>query len=330
MLLKQSLTTIADEGIGVRTSVYLQFGLSVISTVLRTGGDDLDHAGRPVTLLDVVRAGTLTLLTGMALVMSALIQARTIGLTVYHTLIILHLSWITVFTAVVPYAITIMQDPHSQAKSLREALLGHGRQWKTVAVYLDCMFFAFSIHISFMAAFGLLLFSTIKSFDHSEDPCTESTIIYVFGLYPHPYDRAYRELWRAVYIIAVVPILNVYAVMLALLPLLAVFIVIGKVASRWAGTEKYQQPTHANSKPGAQSQALGAYAVILTALVMNVCLIMTLEKSIRANRVSPGEGDWSLGQTFALVVAILPLVDVISLVLKSRTQVIRDQDAPNP
>src|SRR5262245_2932179 len=77
-------------GVGVRVSIYVQAFLSFVPAVL--SGMDGKITLSEYKVLNTTY--TTLLLTACALLVSTFVQAATLGLSVYHTLIVLQLSWI--------------------------------------------------------------------------------------------------------------------------------------------------------------------------------------------------------------------------------------------
>ncbi|CAA7270332.1 unnamed protein product [Cyclocybe aegerita] len=87
----QGITANPDiSGIGVRTAVYTQAALSLIHPL--AAGFDGQIKDYELKSLFAVYLGIL--LPGCALLLSSIIQAKTFGLSVYHGIIVLNLSWI--------------------------------------------------------------------------------------------------------------------------------------------------------------------------------------------------------------------------------------------
>jgi len=77
-------------GIGIRVSIYTQAFLGLVPLMLFAVDGKITRSERKV--LDGIYANILV--TACALLISASVQAATFGLTVYHALIVLNLSWI--------------------------------------------------------------------------------------------------------------------------------------------------------------------------------------------------------------------------------------------
>jgi len=84
-------------GIGVRTAIYAQAVLTLVQPLLAS----LDGHISESELVGLHQLYLGILLPGCALLFSAIIQARTFGLSVYHGMIVLNLSWINNTSALI-------------------------------------------------------------------------------------------------------------------------------------------------------------------------------------------------------------------------------------
>ena len=92
----QGITANPDiSGIGVRTAVYIQAALSLVHAHVAGYDGKIDDS----ELKSLLTVFTGILLPGCALLLSAIIQAKTFGLSAYHAMIVLFLSWINNTTA---------------------------------------------------------------------------------------------------------------------------------------------------------------------------------------------------------------------------------------
>ena len=99
-------------GIGVRTAIYAQAVLTLIQPILAS----LDGYISEDELVGLHQLYLGILLPGCALLFSAIIQARTYGLSVYHAIIVLNLSWINNTSALVFFQFAVI----AQMKSDKE------------------------------------------------------------------------------------------------------------------------------------------------------------------------------------------------------------------
>ena len=57
---------------------------------------------------------------------------------------------------------------------------------------------------------------------------------------------------------------------------------------------------------------------ILFILTVDIGLFVSTEQTIRRNRVGPGEGQWTFGQTLALLVVVFPIMDLLRQIREMR------------
>lgn len=101
-------------GIGTRAAFYLIYFVVLFSTAMCTiltrhrveakvGSRSKDHSKRAQLRTWKTRTSLLAVFTGSILVLSAIIQKCTYGLSIYHGFIVIGLSFITVFSAMPAY-----------------------------------------------------------------------------------------------------------------------------------------------------------------------------------------------------------------------------------
>src|SRR5882762_4108507 len=93
---------------------------------------------------------------------------------------------------------------------------------------------------------------------------------------------------------------------------------------RWVKTWDAGEPTQAENPRAPTLEELnipetGSWSIYMRAfpagwiffiLVVDIGLFVSTEKTISNNIVGPGEGQWTFGQTLALLVVIFPAMDV--------------------
>jgi len=118
----QGITANADiSGIGVRTAIYTQAVLSLIHPLVAGYDGKIDDF--EMKSLATVYLGIL--LPGCALLLSAIIQAKTFGLSAYHAMIVLFLSWINNISALTFFAYILGDQRYARQYQQFEEL---GRQ----------------------------------------------------------------------------------------------------------------------------------------------------------------------------------------------------------
>lgn len=96
-------------GIGIRSAIYVQNLLCFIPALLAIWDGEVDER----ELYTVETQSTSNLILAFAILISAIVQANTFGLTTYHGTIVLSLSWMNNTNAFV-YFILYVQHKHSQ------------------------------------------------------------------------------------------------------------------------------------------------------------------------------------------------------------------------
>jgi hypothetical protein len=84
-------------GIGVRAAIYAQAVLTLVQPILASVDGHISEK----ELIGLHRLYLGILLPGCALLVSAIIQATTLGLSVYHAIVVLQLSWINNTSALI-------------------------------------------------------------------------------------------------------------------------------------------------------------------------------------------------------------------------------------
>jgi hypothetical protein len=114
-------------GVGVRASIYAQNLLGVILTMLYAQDSQIT----PQEYKSIKSSSTNILLVACAILVSAIVQNATYGLSVYHAIIILNLSWINntnLITATVFHYNLCYWCLWEQRETLRNEINGHDRR----------------------------------------------------------------------------------------------------------------------------------------------------------------------------------------------------------
>jgi hypothetical protein len=162
-------------GIGIRASTYAQnfLGVFLAACYLIDGKISRDEA-------DYIESASNTILmTGCAIIISAFIQARTIGLSVYHAMIVLNLSWMnnTYFSISGIFTVAMNQQGRCHHETKRKGF--------RVVQYLGF------IHLSLMASFGIWVWLEIDKIGDSPE-CTPYLFMVIFG---HNVSAINKSLW---------------------------------------------------------------------------------------------------------------------------------------
>ena len=127
----QGITANADiSGIGVRTAIYIQVVISLIHPLIAGYDGKIDD----FELESLANVYLGILLPGCALLISAIIQSKTFGLSAYHAMIVLFLSWINntsalTFIAYIVFERLFLSSPSPSRKN-RQAVTKLDSEWE--------------------------------------------------------------------------------------------------------------------------------------------------------------------------------------------------------
>lgn len=236
------------------------------------------------------------LLLGCALIVSATVQARTFGLSIYHALIVLNLSWIIILSA----APTFMTIDNYQPLSTDLDRLRH-RTWGFMAIW-------YTLYLTLTAAFGLWFFATIAHFDRTDAECKPLTLYYALGKYVHADNPAFRHFWIAMYSLVVIPVSN-YLFVGLVFALAFVASVFAAVVPTFLALTIFGGCTYCFG-----STSVGVFEIevlfngipAFLVLIPSVIMVVVTEKMIAINTVGVDEKLWTFGQTLALMIALPP------------------------
>ena len=307
------------QGIGVRTSVYVQALLPVLSALppLIAHGSVLDESK---VVVDSVRSGTVALLTGVALIISAIIQAKTYGLSILHALLVLNLCWVTAFASLTPLLFAMLRIAKNTTK---RGIRGTTR--KTLV-----MSYVFCVKLMLMGCYGIWVLHQPMAFDTSPESCTASTVFYLLGHHPLVVSPNFRVPSLVLYSLMLVPGINLIVICIATIPFqIAMALIVFTVSLVWDGkpntntsagatpTERQQGKDGMKSSEGGEDNQYqevqsmrDQLTVILIPLFVNALIIMTTEMTMRSNTIGGEDRRWSLGQTSAMLVALIPAFSV--------------------
>lgn len=187
---------------------------------------------------------------------------------------------------------------------------------------LTLLYFLAAAHMCFTSAFGLWVFTTLKTFDRSTSPCTLITKQSFVGTTVFISDPVWQRFWIAMYVVAVIPIFNVFChiELLSIITTLAfalglaafgagyaVALLAGKIGLLSKRSAVYRlfvdDNRYITTKPKHQDMILQPLSLVIGLLVF-VIIIASTELTIKVNNVAPGEGSWTFGQTLALLLTI--------------------------
>jgi len=300
-------------GIGVRTAIYAQNLLSFGPAIFAI----LDKKVTPIELDALEQQSTTILITAFAILLSAIVQACSLGLSNFHATIILNLSWINntnTFIYFLLYAHHRAGLRLQQADRVREGdtfILGGvdvEQQSKIDTIWSEVkkasrnvVLFIGSLHLSLMAAVGIWLWSRPATFGGSR-PCSKSASVFILSQRVSLASEGLRRWSLLVYSVVLTPVLNLIIPVLCFIALFLVYY--------------YMHPT-----PSAYGRSVAPVACGFVVLAtINTVLVIDTELAIGKN--TPGlldQGDmvWTFGQTLAILLLLVPIRD-ISMIMMER------------
>ncbi|KAG6864942.1 hypothetical protein C0993_008420, partial [Termitomyces sp. T159_Od127] len=301
-------------GIGVRTAIYAQNLLSFAPAlfalrdgkITRTELEGLETQSRTI------------LITAFAILVSAIVQAFTGGITNLHASIILNLSWMNNTNLFIYLLLYFQHRTNLTEEELREEveemvgaeinrvdpILQHRWRYEAGKLCRNLVVIVGSVHLSLMAIVGIWLWSNPAGFGES-NPCSLSALISVFGIQIPLHSRGLKIWSMMVYSVIVVPMLNLAIPMAMFEGLLLCF---QKLGQRWW----HDKGRHykANTR-----LALGILAII------DIVLLFDTEMTLQVNQhhhLLSSEAQWTFGQTLALLLLLVPLRDLVESLLEQR------------
>jgi len=284
-------------GIGIRISVFIQVLLNLTCAIIFAKDGQISSYENTVLTATSINL----FVTGCSLILCAVVQAAKGGLSVYHALIVLNLSWIISLSAFLHIVIALLNsflalaDPGNGVPEAEE--VDELEASSTHAYVVPMSVF----HLSAMGTFGIWFWVTIDRFGDQPE-CTPATFSTIFG-----WDVLVMQSWLrcgsiALYSLVVVPFLNFV--------ILAGALVIGILLVAHC-VRIPRRPEYRN----ALILIGGIFVMVLLEVVFIVDTELLVSRSSKL--VKQGESDWSFGQTLALISLLLPLVETIHAGYKS-------------
>ncbi|KAF8310271.1 hypothetical protein DL93DRAFT_1657694 [Clavulina sp. PMI_390] len=268
-------------------SIYIQAFLPIISCSIeflrrRPISDN------PELEKNLAHTAVASLLTGISLLISAIIQHHYYYLGTFHAIIVLNLCWITVFGSVAALDMAVRRMEKYPIIMLR----------KTMKPF----FAVSSIKMCLMGFFAIWMLISPDKFDNAPPGCTSQTVFVFFGRPFSVNSTSFRYPLFLIYSAAFIPILNI--TMINWLCMLIDVIIAIPFLAIWTVYKPHSMKSWISDE---RSSILVSWTVAL----MNVMLIITTEMTIHANNVGPDENQWGLGQTFAVLVSLLPAGGIV-------------------
>ncbi|KDQ17189.1 hypothetical protein BOTBODRAFT_599907 [Botryobasidium botryosum FD-172 SS1] len=300
-------------GIGVRASIYAQNLLAFVPAILFL-------SDRELTIEELESMGTIStsiLITACALLVSAFIQAATFGLSVYHALIVLNLSWINNMNAVV-YCLFALETRAGGSPPWKWKLRNiHFRELVSSGIVV--VIGLAIVHLSAMAGLGIWIWGRVDEFGDQRQ-CTPYTLYVLFGKSVSVVDKSLRIGSLVLYSITAIPFVNLFLFFLlgwatSYIPLcVIIFLCLPQILWKalvclfmcWLGCV----PCVNLYIPTGRVKY---YSTLLFSLIIEIIFIVDTELMIRrsADLVQEGGSEWTFGQTLAMLLLVLPLIDVV-------------------
>ncbi|KAF5346997.1 hypothetical protein D9756_011022 [Leucocoprinus leucothites] len=291
-------------GIGVRTAIYAQNLLSFIPALFALQ----DGKVTPLELEALETQSTTILITAFAILLSVIVQALQHGLTNYHAAIILNLSWMNntnLFIYFILYAYRTvelrdqeMTEQGGDQRALRAFWVSRMRK-----ATRDPVLIIGSAHLSLMSAVGIWLWAKPIAFGNSP-PCSLTASLFVVGQRALIGSQGLRKWSLLIYSLLLIPGLNL-------------IVPIGFFAAPiWIYGHLFPFSLKQESVLGFARAGLAMLAII------NVVLLADTEVAIGENQglTAEGDGDWTFGQTLALLLLLIPMRDIGEALLERRAR----------
>ena len=279
-------------GIGIRASTYAQNFLGVFLAIqyLMDGKISSNEAEYIETASNTI------LMTGCAIIISAIIQAKTIGLSAYHAMIVLNLSWMNNSYLTISWVFRVGE---SDLEEIIASSLSRRKPKKKISRFPIGLGLA---HLSLMAGFGIWLWQNIDTFG-DRPQCTPYIFTVIFGQNVSAMNTSLRAGSLALYWITAIPIVNLLAI--SLVVVVVVLFVLGLTA-----LINRQALFHVGLLI-SWNLLQGRIFYLQFVLLLDVLFAVDTELMIHRSRplVQPGESQWTFGQTLAVIVTIIPLLE---------------------
>ncbi|KAH8823770.1 hypothetical protein DL96DRAFT_1818541 [Flagelloscypha sp. PMI_526] len=308
-------------GIGVRISTYTQNILSFVPAIWALW----DRKVEKFELESVEKQSTTILITAFAILLSAVVQAVTLGLTNFHATIILNLSWMNNTNTFIWFILLVQSQDTLNWNSVQHAISQAIHPFHRVDSTLQLekqdekvyqenekqtglrRFFAYpvllvgSTHLTAMAALGIWLWVRPESFGKISSSCTLTSSLTMLGSNVPLSSPSLRAGSLFIYSLFLVPVLNLA------FPAAAI----------------YLSHMFFNRSMDSRDRSIVPSVIGLTLLALiNLALIVNTELTLHRNRSLQDSGDlrWTFGQTLAMLLLLLPLYELIETFAQRREE----------
>jgi hypothetical protein len=156
------------------------------------------------------------------------------------------------------------------------------------------------VHLCGVGIIGVWVWVTSRTFG-GQPECNSLTSLRLLGKKLNALDPSLRKASIAIYAIAAIPVVNTIVIVLL------ASIIIGFLLAMY--------PLLKGSKPHEpQWRGVVLVGMIFVSLILDIAFIVSTELMISRGCVREGEGQWTYGQTLALMGLILPIIDTAKMV----------------
>ncbi|KAF8310941.1 hypothetical protein DL93DRAFT_2083863 [Clavulina sp. PMI_390] len=291
-------------GIGVRIAIYIQSLLPAMALLVEI------IRGHPLEANDALQsssaqAATSSLLTGMALVISAIIQHNVYGLSIFHALIVLNLGWIAIMGSILAIG------PGLENRRLLQ---------RRYDILMTVLWFKLSL----MAGFGLWVMHNPAGYDRSPNSCTNSTVFWVLGKHCSVTSGPFRAILLTIYSLLLIPEFNATVALVGFILIAAPILYLLDFTAELL--KKYHAPVSITDLFPPKNEVSEEVAGTTLFLLVDSMFILTTEMTIRVNAVGSDENTWGLGQTLAVFVSLIPASSVIHQMVARKDLIKNDND----
>ncbi|KAJ7665220.1 hypothetical protein DFH06DRAFT_1295471 [Mycena polygramma] len=301
-------------GIGVRVAIYAQALLSILYPIFFVWDGEVSKKESKT----MSRISINIIVTACALLVSTGIQAATFGISLYHALIILQLSWINSMTFMTVHFVSRAQHA-IYAERNYPGFFVKVNVWKLLRSREALVS---SLHFIVVGGIGLWVWNKITTFGDQPE-CNEDTFLVILSRTVYvTHGPAIRGFSLALYGILVIPFVNIYITSGVLGAVSAlgrgilccVLVIPGIACFRCIFCFPDGEDQHEADivQSVVYSQLMFYFAISGMATTM-IILIANTEQMIHRSSglVKPGEGDWTFGQTLALLLLCLPVWEAV-------------------
>ncbi|TDL21951.1 hypothetical protein BD410DRAFT_275058 [Rickenella mellea] len=239
------------------------------------------------------------LFLGVALTVSMIVQARTVGLSVYYALVVINLCLVTI-NSLVPSSTQNLRKPRYEGDPVLSS--------ERIHLYLDT-------YLSFVGGVMLWISVTLKTFDTTHPNCTTFTKYDILGGQIGADTPALFMIILIISTFFLIPFVNIltpYVTYVVFILTITVAIWMLLMPIRY-----FKRAVIGLDRLGglsrAISMALPDFLVVLISLAIlspTVVMIFTTERTVAINNVGNGNNNWTVSQTTFLFISAIPFLKI--------------------